>query len=413
MSEDRAPFSSLGVVESRSPVLVAGAWIWMMVGLVGLSLIAAYFIEIDIVVRGAMVLAPPTESARLQAAETGVVHRIDVRDGETVERGQVLVALDVRDQRVRLRSLQRELGAANQRLSALKSRLNSRGEMLTLIDDQQSAQESKLDSEVAELRVELSLREAEVELRQHQKERVATLADREFIAAQEYQERLLRFKETEVEMLRTQARLTAKRAERRHARTSEKKQEYDVKLATIDDRLAIAKLRQDIARYRYQIEQTRLKIERSELLAPRDGVVQALSVHDPGDVVHTGDTLLRIVPSDGRLIGDVNIPAKSVGFVREGQPVRLKFDAYSHEDFGTGRGKVVRISPDARRPENSETRLPFYTVTVALTNRPKADDEPVALKPGMTGVAELVVRKERLLLAFLRPFRGRLDSLPQ
>jgi HlyD family secretion protein len=88
-------------------------------------------------------------------------------------------------------------------------------------------------------------------------------------------------------------------------------------------------------------------------------------------------------------------------------PVRVKLDAYDFQKYGTATGTVVFIAPDSHVPESEKGRsVPVYTIKVALDGDSVgrgADRGPIKL--GMTGQAEIMTSKERILVLLVRSIR--------
>ena len=95
-----------------------------------------------------------------------------------------------------------------------------------------------------------------------------------------------------------------------------------------------------------------------ELRAPQDGVVKDLATTTIGAVVQSGTVLLSLVPEREPLRAEVYIRNEDIGFVRQGQPVRLKLVAYPFTKYGLLEGRVKNISADASRiaDENASER---------------------------------------------------------
>jgi len=89
-----------------------------------------------------------------------------------------------------------------------------------------------------------------------------------------------------------------------------------------------------------------------ELRAPQDGIVKELATTTIGAVVQPGAVLLTLVPKAEPLRAEVYIRNEDVGFVREGQSVRIKLSAYPFTKYGMLEGTVTTISADAARSNN-------------------------------------------------------------
>lgn len=88
-----------------------------------------------------------------------------------------------------------------------------------------------------------------------------------------------------------------------------------------------------------------------QIVSPVDGIVQQLAVHTVGGVVQPAQALMVIVPESTALVVDAQILNRDIGFVREGQPVRVKVEAFPFTDYGIVNGVVDAISRDAVQEE--------------------------------------------------------------
>jgi hemolysin D len=141
-----------------------------------------------------------------------------------------------------------------------------------------------------------------------------------------------------------------------------------------------------------------------QILAPVSGVVTDLSSTQPGDKVQANTPLGGIAPSNSRSVVKVEIAENDRAFLREGLPVKLKFNAFPYQRYGVINGTLEYVSP-ATKP-SPQTRQPVYEGRVSL----ERDYYPVAetkypLRYGMTAAVEIVVRQRRLIDLALDPFR--------
>src|SRR5690606_14855237 len=91
---------------------------------------------------------------------------------------------------------------------------------------------------------------------------------------------------------------------------------------------------------------------RTTLTAPVTGTVQQLQVHTLGAVLRPADPLLVIVPDGSTLVVDAMVLNRDVGFVREGQEVRVKLEAFPFTRYGVVQGRLTFLSRDAIQDEN-------------------------------------------------------------
>lgn len=84
-----------------------------------------------------------------------------------------------------------------------------------------------------------------------------------------------------------------------------------------------------------------------ELKAPQAGIVKDLATHTAGTVAAPGTILMTLVPVNEPLVAEVWVSNDDVGFVRQGQPVKLKLMTFQFQKYGMVQGKVRQVSADA------------------------------------------------------------------
>ncbi len=175
-----------------------------------------------------------------------------------------------------------------------------------------------------------------------------------------------------------------------------------LELASVQSRKAQV-LREDIV----QLEQ---QLANHAVTAPVAGVVEQLAVHTIGAVLQPGQALLTIVPSDGDLVAEAEIPNKDVGFVEEGQVVRIKLDAYPYTNYGLIEGSVIDLADDA--VEREGIGLVYRVRIRLLRDSLEVAGKQVRLRPGMSLTAEIRTGDRRVIEFFLDPLlRARDESL--
>ena len=148
--------------------------------------------------------------------------------------------------------------------------------------------------------------------------------------------------------------------------------------------------------------------------APQNGVITAIQV-EAGSTVSTTVPLLSIVPAGSRLEAHLFSPSSAVGFVKAGQRVLLRYQAFPYQKFGQYEGKVVSVSRSAISPSELSQQLaglkslfdgnaPVYRITVSLASQTaNAYGERLPLQPGMQLEADVLMEKRRLIEWVLDP----------
>jgi hypothetical protein len=141
--------------------------------------------------------------------------------------------------------------------------------------------------------------------------------------------------------------------------------------------------------------------EQLRVHAAASGVVDRLLVR-PGSYVVAGDPIARIVPGDGRLLGYLSLPARDRPYLREGDPVALKFDAYPWQEMGVGWGTVTRVGADAESgAEDGEQTT--VRLAVRVDSLPPGAPQAAALYNGMGFTGEVTLRTARIYELLFKP----------
>ncbi len=163
------------------------------------------------------------------------------------------------------------------------------------------------------------------------------------------------------------------------------------------------------------------RLGRTKLVAPIDGIVQQISVTTIGQVVTTGQELAVVTPTDGQFQVEALVANLDIGFVKLGQDVAIKVDAFPYTRFGVVHGKVVSIASQAVDEQEAKRSLAdataasspvmspsggapgqpsvfVFPVTISLDSETmNIDGAAVPLVPGMTVTAEIKTDQRRVI----------------
>jgi len=170
--------------------------------------------------------------------------------------------------------------------------------------------------------------------------------------------------------------------------------------AEAEDRSAMAaeELRKSARRREFQ-----------QIRAPVDGTVQQLTVTTIGGVVQPAEPIMVIVPDEAGVIVNAQILNKDIGFIREGQPVRVKLEAYNFTDYGLIEGVVDNISRDAIQDENlglvyaARIKLKQDKINIGGIMQP--------IGPGLQVQAEIKTGERRIIDYLLSPIANTMDEV--
>lgn len=137
------------------------------------------------------------------------------------------------------------------------------------------------------------------------------------------------------------------------------------------------------------------------VLAPMDGIVSGLLVRE-GQTISSSSPLLNIIPDNGDYYVEVLVPTRTIAFVRPGAPVKIRYDAYPHQKFGTYEGIVEKVSRTTVLPNDKRFRInttePVYLARVQVSDQSvDAYGERLPLQSGMTLTADVLRYQRRLV----------------
>lgn len=150
-----------------------------------------------------------------------------------------------------------------------------------------------------------------------------------------------------------------------------------------------------------ELIKARARLNAHHLIAPINGIVQQLSVHTIGGVVTPAQELMVIVPDSAKLEVEAYVENKDIGFVREGQTVAIKLDAFPFTKYGALEGEIIDLSEDAISDEDKGL---IYKARVSIKQSfIPVDGKRVKLGPGMAVSCEIKTGQRRVIEFFLAP----------
>jgi membrane fusion protein len=134
--------------------------------------------------------------------------------------------------------------------------------------------------------------------------------------------------------------------------------------------------------------------------APVAGRIAALPIQ-AGQALAPQSLQLALLPHDAELQAEIFVPSRAAGFIAAGQFVRLRYDAFPYQKFGSGAGRIRTIAASALPPRElaieAASAEPVYRVIVALdADNIAVGNERWPLQAGMTLRADIVLEKRKL-----------------
>lgn len=162
----------------------------------------------------------------------------------------------------------------------------------------------------------------------------------------------------------------------------------------------------EISQSQGQIKSLKLQLAQRVFRAPVSGTIFQLPIGKAKAVVQPGQMIAQIAPQGSKLVLKAEMPSQESGFLRTGMPVKLKFDAYPFQDYGVVEGDLSWISPDSKVVETAQGKVETFELEVAPAQTyVQAQSKRIALTPGQTATAEVIVRQRRIIDFILDPFK--------
>ncbi len=353
----------------------------------------------------------------MQALDPSIVKSIDVRDGEVVEQGRKLTTLDPTFAAADVNQLQQQIDSLDAEIARDEAELSHTTPVFIASSDlsrqkyaalQQGLFDQRAGQYAAQLQSfdqKIALTQATIDKYQNDesryKERLGIASEVETMRTtlaqhgNESRLNLLGSMDAKVEALRTM--------EFGHNSLIEAQHQLD---GTKADRAAFIQqwyslISQDLVTARNNRDAAANQLEKAtkhrdlvRLLAPERAMVLALPKGvSVGSVLKEGDTLMTLAPMNAPVEAEIQVLSRDVGFVRVGDPVTIKIDAFNFSEHGTVEGVVKWISEDAfTTNENGVATPAYYRVRVTITAI-KLIDVPSTFRliPGMTLVGDVKV----------------------
>jgi len=401
--------------------------LWLIMAFALIALIWAVFGRIDVVATAMGKVIPNDRTKVIQPMETAVVKAIHVRDGQSVQAGQLLIELDATSvaadsERLRNEVLTVKLEAlrAQALLQALASGVlpwlkppsGVDAPRLLAEQSQASAQHQEYQARQLQLQAEIMRRRAELASTQEQVAKLEQTAPIARQRAQDYQKLVnenfisrhgyLEREQARIEQEQDLAGSRSKVVEIRAALAEAQQQQATLAAETrrqLLDQLNLASQKAT------SLEQELVKADQRgrlmRMTAPVAGAVQQLAISTVGGVVTPAQPLMVIVPRENVLEVEAMLPNKDIGFVSQGQDAEVKVETFPFTKYGTLPGKITQVSSDAIQDEK---RGLIYSTRVELARDTlQVESKTVRLTPGMAVTVEVKTGTRRVIEYFLSP----------
>lgn len=380
------------MLEQSAPKVI---WALYLIGAVlVVALVWAHFAEVEEITEGEGKVIPISGEQIIQSLEGGILAELNVKEGQVVEKGQLLLKIDPTRATASYQESYNKMIALMGSVTRLRAEVYDKQlkfppEVEAYPDIVRNERESfnsrrrALDQSVAGLERSLALIEKEIEM-------TAPLVEKGLIS--------------DLELIKSK-----RQANDTRGQITERKNKF------------IAEANQELVRAESEFSQARENVvgredtmRRTMVKAPVKGTVKNIKVTTIGGVIPPATDIMEIVPFEDQLLIEAKILPKDVAFLRPGLDSMVKVTAYDYSIYGGLTGTLEHISPDTLREERPNAARAgisdvYYKVIVRTNSATlKRGDKEFAIIPGMTTTVQIKTGKKTILEYLLKPvFKAR------
>ncbi|AUX91493.1 HlyD family efflux transporter periplasmic adaptor subunit [Acinetobacter sp. ACNIH1] len=392
MSELQQLKRSSKVSFQEPPLPKSSVIIWIIgIGLLVL-LTWAWLFKLEEVSTGTGKIIPSSKEQVIQSLDGGILTTLNVKEGEIVERGQVLAQLDP----TRFESNVGESESLLVSSRATSARLRAEVTGAPLVFPEEVLKYPKLVKE------ETALYQSR---RANLQESVAGLEQALLLVQQELEMTaplVAKGAASEVEVLR----LKREANDLRNQMNDIRNQYY------VQAREELSKANTDVETQQQVVRGKSDTLSRTVFKSPVRGVVKEIDVMTLGGVIPQNGKLMTIVPLDEKLLVEARISPRDIAFIRPDQEALVKITAYDYSIYGGLKGKVTVISPDTLRDEVKQDQ--FYYRVYIRTDSDKlrnAAGQEFNITPGMVATVDIRTGSKTVMDYLIKPFNKAKEAL--
>jgi membrane fusion protein len=345
-------------------------------------------------------LTPLSGTSKVFVPQQGTIKEIYVREGQEVQKDQPLLAVETSQIAANGQDVNTTI------LATLESQRNLLMSQIAAEQERTKSERARLTALIGGLETELSELEAQIEV---QKKRVRVSDDlvssvtglraRGNISELEFRQRELGALEQKQKLHSLNQQIAARSNQLTETRYS--LQQLPTVMAQ-----KIQSLRSELS----TTEQRTAEINGRRAYIIRAGTVGRVSTLQAtvGQFADPRRLQLEIVPNDSVLQAELFVSTRAIGFVRPGQKVRIKYEAFPYQNFGTYAGQIIKVSQTILTSSDASGPItlkePAYRITATL-ERPDIDayGTKMPLQADMLLSADIILEQRSLIGWFLGP----------
>ena len=380
-------------VSFQEPPLPKSSVIIWIIGIGLLVLLSwAWLFKLEEVSTGTGKIIPSSKEQVIQSLDGGILTKLNVKEGEIVERGQVLAQLDP----TRFESNVGESESLLVSSRATSARLRAEVTGAPLVFPEEVLKYPKLVKE------ETALYQSR---RANLQESVAGLEQALLLVQQELEMTaplVAKGAASEVEVLR----LKREANDLRNQMNDIRNQYY------VNAREELSKANTDVETQQQVVRGKSDTLSRTVFKSPVRGVVKEIDVMTLGGVIPQNGKLMTIVPLDEKLLVEARISPRDIAFIRPDQEALIKISAYDYSIYGGLNGKVTMISPDTLRDEVKQDQF-YYRVYIRTDSDKLSNNagQEFNITPGMVATVDIRTGSKTVMDYLIKPFNKAKEAL--
>lgn len=351
-------------------------------------------------------IRPQVGEFKIQPTNKGIVKELHVSEGQMVRKGQILATISPN------LSIQEDSESDLQIMKGIKNQIQSAHKQIAMLDSEYEAKQKKIEIQISSIKEKLKISKVResygIAQRDIYKDKYSSYisAKKNIVSKSELQQLESDILDIEKDVL-----------EEASAQSDLKyllfELDYEAKNMPISKYKERKAINSELSRLR--LEEAKYKGSKSYTLnSPIDGSVTFLQSF-AGESVDITHPIMTIAPVTTTLEVIVFIPPKAIGFVKEGQEVRMLLDAYPYQRYGAIKGKLKSISKSilAAADINFPILLnsPMYMGVISIEQKNDDFTKDKALKAGMTLTADISYGQSSALAWLIGPLTSTLDRL--
>lgn len=368
----------------------------MVIWIIGLGLLVffiwAALFKLEEVSTGTGKVIPSSKEQIIQSLEGGILTKLDVKEGDIVEKGTILAQFDPTRFASNVGESQSLLVSSLATSARLRAEVNGTALQFPEIVQKDSqlvreetqlynARRKNLEESISDLTTSLTLVQQELRMTEPLVAKGAA---------------------SEVEVLRLK-----RQASDLQKQINDTRSQYYVKA-----REELSKANTDVETQRQIVKGKSDTLNRTVFRAPVRGVVKEIDVMTLGGVIPPNGKIMTIVPLDEQLLIEARISPRDIAFIRPNQQALVKITAYDYAIYGGLHGKVTVISPDTIRDEVKQDQ--FYYRVYIRTDSDKLRNKQgktFAITPGMVATVDIRTGQKTVLDYLIKPFNKAREAL--